>query len=278
MFRILLVIFALFPCVALGQDSDPVEPNQGNIATEEPASNRVEIISEPIESIRQFMEAIALNTAPDENAQQDQAERQIEGIALSELDLDAQQSMAKYTRLIYLVTAAGLIVGTLTIIALGISISQTRSIIRQDRAWVVYEMRDMDFENAGAGVVAIFTTHWKNAGDSPATGLRIEHRIASFEIAEIGQTIPKFTPTGEWDVMGVLGPGITEHTHLHFTEEAQESLRNGSRRIFIYTCINYKNIYDIDCLTERVEEVTYHMRNEAGGILIQYSGTQQMAT
>lgn len=172
MFRILLVILLLFPCGALSQQTDPIPPNQGNATPQEPTADPIEIRVEALDSIQQSVEAIASNTTPDNQAQQDQTEREVKSFDLSMLDLDAQQQMAKYTRLIYLVTAAGLVVGTLTIFALGISIFQTKSIVRQDRAWITFtQAKVVLYGFATDDECAEILMRWENTGRSPAVNL-----------------------------------------------------------------------------------------------------------
>jgi len=132
--RIIWLVFILLAAPVLAQDPDPVEPNAGNTGTEnEVTEDPIENINQSLVTIQKSIDSIAANTAPDDDAQKDQADRDIKSVSLAERDLNAQQKMAKYTRLIYKVTAWGLVIGFLTVIGLAITIFQTRKITRQDR-------------------------------------------------------------------------------------------------------------------------------------------------
>lgn len=209
-FRTILFLALFFDCSAsYGQQS----PNQSNDPSSgNTVSQPIEIQNSALDSIQRDIRVLVTSTAAEQVAMQDQLNRDIESIRIASVDLEAQQSMADATWWILIVSAFGLIVGVVTIYFLGVNISQTRSIIELERAWITPYISDTFTHTTNN---TAFETHyafkWVNSGRTPA--VKVRHRLGKVQTDTINQTElarvalideDKFT-WEEWAVEGPLG-------------------------------------------------------------------------
>ena len=127
---------------------------------------------------------------------------------------------------------------------------------QQNRAWVVLgekrtETIDPHLIDTEIPLTII------NTGGTPALNVKVEYRIESYPTDEIGDNIPIIISRDDFQMIGTLGPSITYPGTILLTSKAKQALESNSRRLFIYTNIQYKTIYGgiEECVTVSVEEV-----------------------
>lgn len=247
--RLILLIFISLISIAASsqQQPNPIPSDQtADLQSQSAPTQPIEIRSDAINAIQQAVESIATNTVPDDQAEEEN--REIESNRLAELDLDAQQKMAKYTRLIYLATFAGLIVGIVTVIALGVTIYQTRAIIRQSRAWITPARKNiLSSETQLIDGCPVITFEWINSGKSPAVKTR--QRIGTTEMPKISAyenariSISDF-PMGEWQMAGTIGSDQVVGQTLRVEDTALNSMRDPKTSTLVLIEIVYETIFD----------------------------------
>ncbi len=250
-----LLITVLFCSVALTEKAKAQPPQ--DTAVEEPAQT-VDIRSPALDAIQQAVEVIAANSAADPEATQRQ-----EDIDFARRDVDAQEAMAKFTRLIYVVTAWGLLVGGVTVCFLGGNFIQNRILIRQNRAWITWVMKEEEPTPVFNDKPAI-NIGWMNSGQSPALNVRSRYGICATGKVESEHRLAFTKSAVDWGMYEWVPDGAIGAKQIfpivHLLENLDlEQIKADAISFLILIEIEYQTIYPELGVrkSEAIFEVTY---------------------
>lgn len=271
MSRILFLLLLI--CSSAQGQQNTQSPDQ---QTNNDAPNAIEIGAQAVESIQQSIEAIATNTSTDNAAEQNQENREIRTLEIAERDIIAQEQMADFTRLLYIISAFGLIVGVITIGFLAANFIQTRHIIRQDRAWVVPNLKssgkesrfyyfDIQEEGNPDRYYICYGFGIENTSRTPASNVRIWTKVDSLDpnIDDSKIPFPKHHAFEFLGNNGFLMGGVRLRFPISFEEHRVRAMLRDDTRVFAFVKVEWETIFDEVGFFSFCMELTYEADQEA---------------
>jgi hypothetical protein len=178
-------------------------------------------------------------------------------------DLKAQQEMAEWAYALLLLSVGGLVVSGCGLIALFVSLSQTRTVIKdtreigekQIRAYLSSDAIKIIFDHNTQAILEIKYS-WKNFGQSPALKCRLHgaHRFVPF--GQSKDPIRECIGFLEAQTLGNLVSQPEQNIYWSGVGATSEDVRkwlSGETEMFIHCAVTYLDVFGLICKVESAE-------------------------
>lgn len=236
-----------------------------------------------MQALAESLKEVAENTRPDTRAAEAAESREAESLRLATEDLDQQAAMAKFTRLIYLVSAVGVVASCIGVSLVAITLWFTKKAaqatertleiaknqLQQNRAYMVHDAKHAFFSLETSlqtikgedgeqrqvrrvfGAQTMFS--WINSGTSPALKVKVSASHALFPMDQITADMkgghdwaPRFVPPSDYlDAVGniTVGQGQTTGASLFLDLNELLSISKNQSKLIIYMVIQYEDVW-----------------------------------